>query len=147
MNTLNKHGLVKKFLESSGYTNLTFHSGILKNGKQEHIFDYYEPERMLKDFLKWMKTGAGQPKERDLDYRQIGSWIASHRLPNFPAKEFTSHYNSKLAPSHALIIWQMKGKASSTQLAKAFKIDVKTVRDVWNGKSWSKLTSSYEESL
>ena len=147
MSTLNQHGLVKRFMDSTGYTNDTYNSGILKNGKQDHIFDYYEPEKMLKDFLKWMKSGAGRPKERDFDYRQIGAWIRSYQLPQFPTDEFTRHYNSKLTSSHALIIWQLKGCVSSTELAKAFKVDVKTVRDIWNSKSWANLTESYEGSL
>jgi len=147
VSTLNQHGLVKRFMDSTGYTNDTYNSGILKNGKQDHIFDYYEPEKMLKDFLKWMKSGAGRPKERDFDYRQIGAWIAGYRLRSFPTDNFVRHYNSKLAPSHALIIWQLMGSVSSTVLAKAFQVDVRTVRDIWNGKSWVELIESYEASL
>ena len=147
MNVLNQQGLVKRFMDSSGYTNLTCESGIMKNHKRRVDFDYRNPDRMLKDFLKWMKDGAGKPKVRDLDYKQIGSWVAGYRLPYFQTAGFTSHYNSVLEPAHALIIWQLRGCVSSPPLSKAFKIDVKTVRDIWLGKSWVELTESYEASL
>lgn len=143
---LNRHGLVKRFMESSGYTNTTYESGIVKNGKKPLAFKILEPEDMLKDFLRWMKDGAGKPVERDLDYNRIGCWMRLYQLDNFPTDGFETHYNSKLTPCHALIIWQLKGCVSSTRLGKAFQVDVKTIRDVWNSNSWCKLITAYEES-
>lgn len=128
MNVLGQHGLVRRFVDS-------YVPGSLSVGEVV----------LLKDFVRWAKNGAGQPKVRDLDYRQIGSWIAGYRLPHFATDHFPAHYNSKLAPSHALIIWQLHGSVSAPQLAKAFAVDVKAIRNIWSQVSWRELTTAYED--
>jgi len=147
---LSKPKLVNNFMHKSGYTNVTHKDGVkkVKRGKRDsgNCWDYHTPEKMLRDFLRYLKKEAGPVEvERDIDYIKIASWVCHYRLID-TVDDVPPHLNSKLSPHHAIVIWQLKGIRSSVQVSKAFDISAKAVRDIWHGRSWSGLTGKFEGS-
>lgn len=143
---LNRHGLVKRFMEESGYTNDSDKYGVKRLRKNPKLWNYLPPEAMIKDFLRWLRTGGKETKERNLDYQKIGGWVRVYKLEDDGLSDgIAIHYNSKLDPAHALIIYRLKGAVGIAEVSKAFVISHKSIRDIWNGVSWKKLIGKYED--
>ena len=145
---LNKHGLVKRFMTESRYTNDTHYYGVKKTRKNPKLWNYAPPDVMLKDFLRWLRTDGVETKERNLGYRQIGHWVEVYQLEDDGiSASVEAHYNSKLTPAHALIIYRLNGAVSISQISRAFDISHKSIRDIWDGIGWKKLIRKYEQSI
>lgn len=129
-------------MADSGYTNEVLDGcGVVKSPLDLRGKGFKTPEEMLQDFAKWMKADV----ERVPDYAEISRLICEYEL-DISGSWNDRYYTglSKLAPAHALVIWEMKGQVSAIKLSDTFCVDVKTVRNIWNGVSWGELTVKYE---